>query len=180
MRNIKVIFIPGNGGGSTKGNWFPYVERELQKLGVQVIAAEFPDPMLARAKYWLPFLKELGVDENTILIGHSSGAEAAMRFTEKNKIFGSVLVSPCHTDLNIEEEKISGYYDEPWDWESIKTNQQFIIQFSSINDPFIPIEEALFVSQKLGTEYYEMNNGHFYPQEEFRELVEAIKTYIHH
>ena len=36
---------------------------------------------------WLPFMKdELGVDENTIIIGHSSGACAAVRFAENHKV----------------------------------------------------------------------------------------------
>ena len=36
---------------------------------------------------WLPFMKdELGVDENTIIIGHSSGACAAVRFAETHKV----------------------------------------------------------------------------------------------
>jgi len=85
----KVILIHGNGGGSAKEHWFPYTKRELGKLGVETIARTFPDPVYAREKYWLPFLKdELGADKNTILVGHSSGAIAAMRFAEKNKILG--------------------------------------------------------------------------------------------
>ena len=42
---------------------------------------------MARAKYWLPFLKKLGEDEETILIGHSSGAVSAMSYAENNKIY---------------------------------------------------------------------------------------------
>ena len=39
---------------------------------------------------WLPFMKdELGVDENTIIIGHSSGACAAVRFAETLKVLTS-------------------------------------------------------------------------------------------
>jgi len=37
--------------------------------------------------YWLPFLKdELKADEYSILIGHSSGSIAALRFAEENNI----------------------------------------------------------------------------------------------
>ena len=52
-----------------------------------------PDPITARRSIWLPFMKdELGVDEQTIIIGHSSGACAAVRFAETNKVAGIVLV----------------------------------------------------------------------------------------
>lgn len=41
--------------------------------------------MIAQEKIWLPYMKDtLRVDENTLLVGHSSGAEAAMRFMENN------------------------------------------------------------------------------------------------
>ena len=38
-------------------------------------------------------------DANTVLVGHSSGAVAAMRLLEKTPLLGAVLVSACHTDL---------------------------------------------------------------------------------
>jgi predicted alpha/beta hydrolase family esterase len=152
--NKKVIFIPGNGGGTPRDSWFPNLQQEFEKLDIKVIAKDFPDNNLARAQYWLPFIKELGADENTILIGHSSGAVAAMRFAEENKIFGSVLVSACYTDLGDGKEKQSGYYNTPWKWEKIKMNQKWIIQFASTDDPWIPISEAHLIKKKLNTIYY--------------------------
>lgn len=176
---MKVIFIPGNGGESTKDNWFPYLKKELELLAVQVVDSEFPDNDLARESFWIPFLKnDLQADEQTILIGHSSGAIAAMRFAESNRLLGTVLVSAYHTDLGLPKEKQSGYFDRPWNWESIVQNQKWIIQFASINDPWIPIEEAHFVHEKLHTEYYELlEQGHLgdYTKLDFPELLAAIK-----
>ena len=43
--------------------------------------------------------------------GHSSGAEAAMRFAEQHEVKGLVLVSACVTDLGVENERLSGYYN---------------------------------------------------------------------
>jgi uncharacterized protein len=180
MQNLKVIFIHGNGNSTPNDNWFPYVKNKLEKLNVKVIAQQFPDIPLAREKYWLPFLKELGADQHTILIGHSSGALAAMRFAENNILLGSVLVSAMHTDLGIESEKLSGYYNRPFNWQAIRDNQKWIVQFASTDDPWIPIEEPRFINKQLKTKYYEFNNqGHFggdYHKAEFPELVEAIKN----
>lgn len=179
---IKAIFIHGNGGGTSKDNWFPYLKTELKKLGITVINKDFPDNKIAREKYWLPFIKKLGANKSTILIGHSSGAVAAMRFAEKNKILGSVLVGTYYTDVGNDNEKKSGYFNHPWDWEVIKNNQKWILQFNSTNDPWIPIEEARFVNKKLKTKYFEFTDqGHFgrdYYKETFPELVQAIKEQI--
>ena len=162
-KKIKIILIHGNGDSWPKENWLPPVARKLAKLeGVKVIFRRFPDPVLARAKYWLPFIKKLGADANTILVGHSSGAVAAMRYAEKNKILGSILVAACYTDLGDPREKVSRYYDKPWKWDKIRKNQKWIVQFASVDDRFIPITEARFVHKKLKTEYHEFKHqGHF-------------------
>lgn len=179
----KIILIHGNGGSTVNDNWFPYVKNELEKLGLIVIAKTFPDNKLARQEYWLPFLKdELKADENTIIIGHSSGAVAAMRFAEINKIYGSILIGACYTDLGDEDEKKSGYYNKPWDWEKIKNNQNWISQFASTDDPYIPIEEARFIHENLNTDYHEFTDqGHFSWAEnkkEFPELIQIIKDIL--
>ncbi|HEV2613599.1 MAG TPA: alpha/beta hydrolase [Gammaproteobacteria bacterium] len=175
----KVILIPGNGGGSPRDNWFPAIKKELEAAGLQVIAEEFPDNNLARSQYWIPFLLDnLKTDENTILIGHSSGAIAAMRIAEKQRILGSVLVGAYHTHLNMDTEKQSGYFDTAWDWTSIKNNQQWTILFASQNDPWIPVEEPRHIHTQLNCEYHEYkNDGHFggdYFKPGFPELSHAV------
>ena len=175
----RVVFVPGNGGCSTRELWFPYVQEKLEGQDVEVVAAEFPDPELARASYWLPFLKEeLQVDENSVIVGHSSGAIAAMRYAEEYPILGSILVGSYYTHLNLETEKQSGYFDKLWKWEQIRKNQKWTVIFASQDDPWIPIEEARFLHQQLQCEYHEFTNqGHFggdYDKQSFPELVAAL------
>lgn len=151
---IRAILIHGNGNSKPTDNWFPYLKKELEKLHIKVDALQFPDTELARSSYWLPFLEnELKADDDTIIVGHSSGAIAAMRFAETHRILGSALIGTCYTDLGIEAEKLSGYFDSPWNWENIKKNQNWIIQFAGINDPWIPIQEAHVVRDRLHTDY---------------------------
>lgn len=180
--DTKVILIHGNGGGTHESFWLPYVTSGLEKLGLAVIAKDFPDSKLARAEYWLPYIKELGADENTILVGYSSGAIAAMRYAENNPILGSVLVSTYYTDLGEEDEKLSGYFNSPWNWEKIRNNQKWIVQFSSVDDPWIPIGEARFIHNVLGTQYFEYTDqGHFglpVDKREFPEIIESIKKHL--
>jgi hypothetical protein len=177
---VKVVFVPGNGGGGPKDNWFPYLKEKLEADGITIIAEDFPDSKSARECYWLPFLKDvLKPDNQTILVGHSSGAIAAMRFAEHNPLLGSFLIGPYYTDLGIEQEKKTGYFDRSWNWDAIKNNQKWIVQFSSKDDPWIPIKDSRFIHEKLNTEYHELDKqGHFggdYDKLTFPELLEAIK-----
>lgn len=178
--NKKVIVLHGNGSSSSNDNWIPYIKLELEKLGVVCLTPQMPDAPLCRAKFWLPVLKnELCADENTVIVGHSTGALAAMRYSEQNKIFGMVLVGAMHTDLGIESEKLSGYFDESWKWDRQIENQKWTVLFASQDDPWIPINEARFIHEKLNCEYHEYKDqGHFggdYYKPEFPELLEVLK-----
>jgi len=178
--NLTVVFIPGNGGGDTRSGFFPFIQQKIEERGIRVISpGVYPDAMIGRESVWIPYLESLGTNENTILIGHSTGAIAAMRYAENHRIFGSVLISTYHSDLGLQTEKDAEYFDTPWNWDAMKENQKFIIQFFSTDDPHIPIAESRFVHEQLGSDYYELDGqGHFYSQTEFPELVEALMQYI--
>jgi pimeloyl-ACP methyl ester carboxylesterase len=104
---MKVILIHGNGGSNSSDIWLPYVARELTNAGYEVINRSFPDAVKARAEYWLSFITELGTDDQTVIIGHSSGAVAAMRYAQDHQILGSVLVGASYTDLGDSDERAS-------------------------------------------------------------------------
>lgn len=172
----RVILIHGNGGCTAADGWLPFVERDLQALGLDVVNRTFPDNVRARASVWLPFLAELGADRHTVLVGHSSGAVAAMRYAETHALLGSVLVGVCHTDLGDADERASGYYRAPWRWEEIRQHQQWIGIFQSTDDPLIPVAEARFVATRLGASYFEhTDRGHFVDRAPFPELVAFIR-----
>lgn len=159
----KVVIIHGNGGCTGQDFWAPWLKAELEKQGLTVLTPTMPDNIQAKSSVWLPYMHDsLECDEQTVVIGHSSGAVAAMRYAEQYKLFGSVLVSACYTDLGHESERIAGYYDAPWLWERIKNNQEWIIQLASTNDPFIPIAQARHIHKNLCTQYLEyQDQGHF-------------------
>jgi hypothetical protein len=65
------------------------------------------------------------------------------------------LVGAYAIDLGDPEEKTSGYFTEPWDTDAIKSNQEWIIQFHSTDDPYIPDHEGQVVHQLLSTEMHQ-------------------------
>ncbi|XP_053783107.1 serine hydrolase RBBP9 isoform X3 [Desmodus rotundus] len=118
--------------------------------GFQCLAKNMPDPIIAREIIWLPFMEtELHCDERTIIIGHSSGAIAAMRYAETHRVYAIVLVSAYTSDLGDENERASGYFSRPWQWEKIKANCAHIVQFGSTDDPFLPWKEQQEVADRL-------------------------------
>ena len=177
--DIKIVLIHGNGGGTGQDYWFPSLQKTLEQQGLHVIANTFPDAEVAHEAIWIPYLeKEIQADEITVLVGHSSGGIASIRYAEHHTILGSVLVGVNYTDLGDATEKESGYYNHPWDWNAIKKNQQWILQFSSTDDPYIPIDQPRFIHEQLQSDYHEYSDkGHFMIPE-FPELGEILLAKI--
>lgn len=140
-----------------------------------------PDSIIARSEYWLPFMQDhIRAGENDIIIGWSSGAVAAMRYAESHKVRGLVLVSPSYTDLSDELEKMSGYFNEPWQWEKIKANSPNIALITGDDDPYIPQEEFDTITEELSATRIVVPRGeHFIERNEFPELLDYLrKNYI--
>lgn len=69
---------------------------------------------------------------------------------------------------------ISGYYNRPWLWEQIKQNTQWIIQFGSTDDPFIPFSEQQQVAEGTAAEFHQFSDkGHFMSMA-FPELINKL------
>jgi uncharacterized protein len=188
---MNFIILPGNGGCGKdilSANWYGWFKSQVEGNGLgQVIAKNFPDPYVAKESVWLPFVKEEieRIDDlsNTILIGHSSGALATMRLAEQTPgLKGIILVGVAHTDLGDENERASGYFDRPWDWQAMVDNVELIHIFHSEDDHLIPVREARFVATSLTeaaasassqVKYDELNDqGHFFgPWNELMEVV---------
>lgn len=175
---MRIIFIHGNDTNHWSGKWCGWLKNEIDKLGVESFFETFPDSIMARSEYWLPFLRDhVKAGEGDVLVGWSSGAVASMRYAEQNKILGSVLISPSYTDLGDDLEKASGYFVKPWNWEAIKNNQKKITLVYADDDLYIPQEQFEFISSKTNSEVLKIHNaGHFLRQDTFPELLEAIKT----
>lgn len=175
----RIIFLHGNQSLHWSFAWSPWLKAELEKRGYSTFFETFPDSIIARKTYWLAFLKEhINAGPEDVLVGWSSGAVAAMRYAEMQQIRGSILVSPCYTDLHDALEQQSGYYDTPWNWEKIRANQTHITLIHSDNDPFIPSSEFETIATNLHTRTYRIpNGGHFIDRLTFPEILTEIETY---
>lgn len=179
---LRCVIVPGNGctGRVADANWYGWLEAELKREAIfdeVVLPLTMPDPVAAKESVWVPFLRDaLGADARTIVVGHSSGAEAAMRLAETTELAGLALVSACHTDLGDAGERAAGYYARPWEWAAIRANVPAIAQFHGDDDPFIPLAEARHVAKSLESDYVELRaRSHFFSPP-FPELVEKLRA----
>ena len=154
------------------------LQKKLDARGYETVFRTMPDPDLARAEYWLPYLQdELKAGSDDVLIGYSSGAVAAMRYAENHKLRGSILISPCYTDLGDDKEKLSGYFDEAWNWSAIKSNQKKIALVYGDDDPFIPQSEFAYIAVHLGPDKLKLPGAkHFHDRQDMPEVLRYIES----
>jgi len=57
----------------------------------------------------------------------------------------------------------------------MRENTEWIVQFGSPTDPFIPVEEARFVADKLKSEYIELKDAGHFIVKQIPEVVKIIE-----
>mmetsp|Transcript_13880 Transcript_13880/g.18128 ORF Transcript_13880/g.18128 Transcript_13880/m.18128 type:complete len:222 (+) Transcript_13880:77-742(+) len=198
-----VIICPGNGCNNIReSNWYGQLYNILKERNIPCICEDFPDPLHARRDRWIPFVRSLAEKntlsstggtsnqhqpENVILVGHSSGAQAALRYAELYPFHACVLVSATYSDLGDAHERASGYYPQPssnknkngetnpYLFEAMTSNCKIWHQFHSNNDPFIPLHEAEKIRDGLGQfNTYHMLPGRSHFFELSPELIDVV------
>lgn len=75
--------------GSPTGNWFQWLKTELEKKGLEVWLPQLPHAEQPSLKEWADFVHTncpFEINEETLIVGHSSGAILALRHGyRKNK-----------------------------------------------------------------------------------------------
>lgn len=174
---LRFVFIHGNGSSGWESPWSVWLKHKLDAAGYETVFQSMPDQELARGSIWLPYMQdELNIGVGDVIIGFSSGAVAAMRYAETHTILGSILISPCYTDLGEATEKASGYYDAPWDWKAIKSHQKKIALVFGDDDPFIPQSEFAYIAVHIGPEKLKLPGAkHFRERQDMPELLRYIE-----
>lgn len=180
---MKRAFIIHGWKVCSRDNWFPWLGRELERLGYAVTIPDMPHTAEPDPGEWVSILKGLvgKPDGETVLIGHSLGAHAVMRYLEQNGVIGlAALVSPWPNPNAIKDSKYSRTANR-WmktdpDWESIRKNSEAIIAMFSTDDPFVMMESAKLFKDKLSAQIIiGKERGHIIG-EQLPEILECIRV----
>ena len=187
MKNC--IIIHGSPSSREKGidpekrtydkHWIPWTKKELISRGIKTKVPLMPEPWEPKYSEWKKNLEKLNINEESILVGHSSGGGFLVRWLgdTNKKIKKLILVAPAIIH--------SGQYKPLNDLlkfkinKEIKNNIREIIIFVSKDDSIGIRKSVEIFSNALGVKPREFEDrGHFtlgdMETEEFPELIEAI------
>jgi predicted alpha/beta hydrolase family esterase len=79
----KVILVHG-WDGSPKEPMHQWIKKQAESIGFEVVVPLMPNPTLPEIKAWVSHLAKIAgkIDNETIFIGHSIGAQAVLRYME--------------------------------------------------------------------------------------------------
>ncbi len=193
---MKNVFIFHGSYGSPQENWFPWLKKELEKLGHRVFVPQLPIPPPKKQNTYygghklLDWLKTVEkyqkyFNEETIIVAHSRGCVFTFRFLEKIKkpVASVFLVAPWMNFIWYPKgyKGVDSFHKKPFLWNKIKKTSKYFEVFQSTNDD-TPIKEGKEIAKKLGAKLNIVKNaGHFnvYYSPKFKKfpfLLERIKT----
>ncbi|MEK7648379.1 MAG: alpha/beta hydrolase [Patescibacteria group bacterium] len=82
---------------SNEGNWMGWTKKELEKKNYEAYTPQVTKVWEAPYNEWKKVIDEIGVDENTTLVGLSAGGAAVTRYIieEKKQIKKLILIAPA-------------------------------------------------------------------------------------
>lgn len=152
--------------GSPEGNWFKWLEHELIQKGFVVWLPQLPNPEQPCLSEWQRFVQDqcpFSINEETIVIGHSSGAILALIVAQSNsKKLGAVVGVSVFHDNSLQWQPNDKLFDIKFDWGDIHEGANKLVFIHSDNDPYVPLDQAKYVAAQTGGEMIVIpGEGHF-------------------
>lgn len=184
---MKTIFIFHGTGGNPEGNWFPWLKKELEKKGLQVIVPKFPTPEGQSLAAWLRILDQYReyITSETIFIGHSLGGMFLLKVLEqlKHPVRAAFFVA---APVGIRPIK---YYDSDYsftqflfDWNEIKTKAKYFAVYHSDNDPYVSLGNGEELAKQLGVQLHFISHaGHLNAESgwtTFDKLLQEVESVL--
>lgn len=189
---MKKVYIVHGWDGSPDEPLFVWLDKELSARGYSVERLAMPEPETPVIETWISKLQEsIVLTTETILVGHSVGCQAVMRYLEtvpeEKRIAGMVLLAPWmkldQTTIEEEGEEVieiaRPWMETPIDFDKVKKISSKIIAIFSDNDDFVPLDQKDFFEENLGAEtIVEHEMGHFSPAENISQLPSALESIL--
>lgn len=174
-------------GGSPTGAWKPWLKRELEKVGVQVVCPQLPNTDTPRIAEWVPFLEKLiaSKPEETLIVAHSLSVPAVLMFLEQLpedvRFAKVVFVGGVYRDilqLNEDEKRIAApWLEHEYSSQHIRAVAPNITAFFSDDDPYIPLTTADEAARDFGVHtIIDRACGHYNGPEYHQFLDEITKS----
>lgn len=184
---MKTAYLIHGWEGNPTNCWFPWLKQELIKQGYTVIIPSMPNPAHPTIKEWVDTLNHLiKPDPEAILIGHSIGCQAILRYLESLNspilfagvffVGGWVTLKPKAVEETGSKEIAKPWLETPLNWQKISLHSNNFITIFSTNDYFVYVEDSQIFKAKLHAKVIiEENQGHFDDESNIQKIHSLLR-----
>ena len=173
----KAVIIHGFQGSPEHG-WKIWLASELEKRGFKATVPSMPTPNHPKMNEWVRTIENaVGcLEEDVLLVGHSLGCIAILRYLEclKQGSVGSVVLVAGFVD-DLGEKELSGFFEKPIDWKVIRKRARRFYVLQSDNDPYVPVRHGHDIAENLGAKMAIKTMRHFSGDDDVNELPAVLE-----
>ncbi|OHA33305.1 MAG: hypothetical protein A3A22_02255 [Candidatus Taylorbacteria bacterium RIFCSPLOWO2_01_FULL_45_34b] len=146
---MKKVIIVHRWSGGPLDDWGPWLKKELEQRGYEVLTPEMPDADTPAIEKWVSYLSEVvgTPDSKTYFVGHSIGCQTVLRYLEtiNTPVGGAIFVAGWFNLENLEDSETKmiakPWIETPIDVEKIMKVLPKSVLIISDNDPYDAFEE---------------------------------------
>lgn len=191
MKNV--LILHGSYGNPYK-NWYQFIKQRAEAKGYTVNIPQLAHIDKLDLEETYKFLVDNSfINDETIIIGHSSGAAYILgilqRLPKKNVVQKAILVAGfVDAELteklfeSVPKEHYFKLFPKKWDWKKIRSQSKKFIIFQALDDPYVQVRHAETLKEKLngelilipGASHFSISTG----GERFKEFPELLQKIL--
>lgn len=162
----RVLIIHGWESNSRE-HWFLEEKDRLEKKCHEVVVPDMPHTFHPKKEEWIKVIEDFKPNSNSVLIGHSLGGTAILRYLERtsNPIPKCILIATPIKKLkkpDCDFGPIDNFLKPEFNWQKIKQNCQEFIIIDQAKDPWVPLQHGQDLAKHVkGNAITIEGNNHF-------------------
>ena len=183
VKSITKVYVVHGYTASSEQNWYPWLKNQLEENNVDVTVFDMPNSDAPNAHEWDEWLDNniTCCNESTILIGHSLGCIALLRYLNRcessQRVRGIVLVSGFLEPVAALPE-LDSFSNTEIDFDKIINMAEHRLAISAPNDTIVAYEYTDRLSKYIDAKLITIEQGgHFIDKEgttEFPALLNEL------
>ena len=180
---VNVILMHGKTADPSQ-KWYPWFAEEVRKQRIAFEAPTLPETNDPDCAAWVKELDATNPDEHTILVGHSRGGVAILRWLEgivAGRRVRKVILVATNSGRMKDGNSHKGFFSQQgFDFEKIRTHCNDFVVLHSRDDVWVPFEDGDENARSLHARFLTFDDrGHFGKTlRQVPELITEIDTGI--
>lgn len=147
---VKNILILHGWESNPREHWYQKAKEKFENDGYKVFTPEMPGAYFPKKEEWLKIIESYHPDKEWVLIGHSLGGVAILKYLENanTQVSKTILIATPNDAMHF--GALEHFFGDGFDFRKIKKNCPKFDLIYEDNDPAVPLEHGKKFAKDLG------------------------------